>query len=315
MVCERSIADLQGTIADLRERQAENVDRYDRQFGTGNTDLPDDGEFRALPFLVAPVTGGDDGVRPLPNRPGAVPPVTSINPRVFDHDGTLFPRLVAGETYDLVCHLRNGGDMDLPPLAVEFFTVGVRGEATLDRPPGVEGSGADIRAAADDATITGTTTLPPGTEFVATTSRGRRSTRTTVTVGPYRTFSIEREFPVYDPGDRVSIVLKESPDPTARTLDKAIIDLVDGPVDDRRPMDLSVPTSAATFVGRQRVRVPSGRTATARQSFTAPARNGVAHTAVYARAYALSPLDAPDTWGTLDPMADRHVARSEVYWA
>lgn len=315
MVCERSIADLQGTIADLRDRQAENVARYERQFGTGSTDLPDDGEFRGLPFLVAPVGSGDDGVRPLANRPDAVPPVRSINPRVFGPDGTLFPRLVAGETYDLVCHLRNDGDVDLPPLAVEFFVDHVRGEVTLDRPPGVEGAGADIRAAADDATITGTTTLPPGTEFVATTSRGARSTRTTVTVGPYRTFSIEREFPVYDPGDRVSIVLKEGLGRTARTLDKAGVDLVDGPVDDRRPVDLSVPTSTATFVGRQRVRVPSGRRATARQSFTAPARNGAAHTAIYARAYALTPLDAPDTWGTLDPMADRHVARSEVYWA
>lgn len=315
MVCERAIADLQGAIGDLRERQAANAERYDRQFGTGDSGLPDEGEFRALPFLVAPVSGGDAGVRPLPNRPEATPPVRSINPRVFGPDGTLFPAVVPGETYDLVCHLRNDGDMDLPPLAVEFFVDHVRGEVTLDRPPGVEGAGAGIRAAADDAVITGTTTLPPGTEFVATTSRGRRSTRTTVTVGPYRTFTVERRFPVYDPGDQVSIVLKESLDRTARTLDKAIVDLVAGPVDDRRPMDLSAGTSAATFVGRQRVRVPSGRRATATVPFTAPSLSGVGHTAVYARAYSLSPLDAPDAWGTLDPMVDRQVARSEVYWA
>lgn len=312
---EEAVAAVHETVTQLSGQQSKQEARYEAAFD-GSAARPDPGLSRARSRLVVPFGFQGDGSRPLsrrPDGPSAISRLSRSNPQILN-DGGDVNRLEPAVQYKLEATLQNTGGLDLPPTTVEFFVEHRRLDTWLDR-DGDDNRADVVVAPKRDAEITGWTTLPPRTTFLASTNAVHNVVTTEVKVEFDRTFSIERDFRGADSGDVGSIVLKAGPERTARTLDKASLRFEADPPETRKPLPLDARVGDVEFVGREKVRLPTGGTATASVDWTAPDSRGQSvMTAFYVRTYSVIPPDIPPNWGDLYHVVDRHVGRSERHW-
>jgi hypothetical protein len=340
-------ADAKALIADLQADRQARQDAVDADLSRRKPYL-DMRQHRSLPFLVVPYEEGDEGDRPLPDRPDAPSPLRSAAVDVVTPAGERVFAFDYGTTYELRCRVRNEGDMDVPPTRVEFFVRHYRPYVTFD-------TGPDDRVHVEPAgnqLVTGTTSLAPGTTLDVRTLRGSPDPfdgtemgRYRATVADDRSFSFAGYFSRYavgqddiyvhlryaDTGTSVPLAFESNP-PDYRSRmnwDLSVpLDAVlsDGEVRDGHPDDASPPPyDPPVYAGVDRVRAPAGREGTASVSYTTPPAPSPGsadrklyfnvRSSVHARVYSLAPLDAPNDWGVLDHRLQRHVGRTERAWA
>lgn len=341
-------ADAKALIADLQaDRQArQDAVDGDRSLGKPYLDMR---QHQSLPFLVVPYDEGDEGERPLPDRPDAPSPLRSAAVDVVTPAGDQVFALDYGTTYELRCRVHNEGDMDVPPTRVEFFVRHYRPYVTFD-------TGPDDRVHVEPAgnqPVTGTTSLAPGTRLDVRTLRGSPDPVDATEMGRYRatvaddrSFSFAGYFSRYAVGEddiyvhvryagtgtSVPLAFESAPQTYRNRMNWDLSVPLDAVLSDRDVRDSHLddapppPYDAPVYAGVARIRVPSGRDGTASVAYTTPpapsppARRGQAklysnvRSSVHARVYSLAPLDAPDNWGVLDHRLQRHVGRTERGW-
>ena len=316
------IADLESMRAELRERGARKQARLEAAtitdpYGKENrNNVPE--AFVGEPYLVVPCGSGDDGSRPVARRPAGTPPLRSDGVDVT-RNGRSVSRIDPGETYQLTATVENQGDLDTPPMPVEFFVRHEPASVTLD--PAKEPVEFVRDAYAD---VTGYTTYPPGTTFRLRfhhlrddPTAGKGYDSDPVTVADDRTFSTRiyvtpvRTDPFYvtaHTGSSFSI-------PDDEVLGTVQATFADGAVRPQGPLPLEGRVSDAEFVGYEEVRHAEMDATTVTVDWTAPSTRGdTALTSVFVRTYSMAPPDLPDDFAALDHSTSRFVGRTERNW-
>ncbi|MGM0591442.1 MAG: hypothetical protein ACQETI_07405 [Halobacteriota archaeon] len=316
------IADLESMRVEFSERGAAKQAQLEETtitdpYGKENRDnVPD--EFVGAPYLVVPYARDDDGQRPIVRRPDAAPPLRSVGVDVR-RNGQSVSRIDPGETYRLTATVENQGDLDTPPMPVEFFVRHEPGSVTLD--PG-KGPFEFVRDQFTD--ITGYTTYPPGTTFRFRfhsqrddPNAGKSYDSDLVTVAADRTFSTRvyvtpvATDPFYVTAHTGS-AFDISDGDVLGTFEATFTDTASRPLG---PLPLEGLVSAVEFVDYEEVRHTEMDAATADVDWTAPSTRGdTALTSVFVRSYSMSPPDLPDDFGTLDHTRSRLVGRTERNW-
>ena len=316
------IADLEAMRSELNARgaakqaQLEEATITDPYGKENRNNVPE--EFVGAPYLVVPYAAADDGGRPIARRPAGTPPLRSAGVDVT-RNGQSVSRIDPGETYQLTATVENQGDLDTPPMPVEFFVRHEPESVTLD--PGKE----PVEFLRDEfADITGYTTYPPGTTFRLRfhhqrddPTAGKAYDSDLVTVGDDRTFSTR----VYVTPVRTDPFYVTAHTGSAFTIaDDDILETVQATFTDdasrpQGPLPLEGRVSDVDFVGYEEVRHREMDATSVSIEWTAPtARGETALTSVFVRSYSLSPPQLPADFATLDHSTSRFVGRTERNW-
>ena len=316
------IADLESMRSELRARgtrkqaQLEKATITDPYGKENRNTVPE--AFVGEPYLVVPYTTGETGERPIARRPAGTPPLRSGGVDVTQN-GQSVSRIDPGETYQLAATVENQGDLDTPPMPVEFFVRHEPASVTLD--PGKE----PVEFARDVyADVTGYTTYPPGTTFRLRfhhqrddPTAGKGYDSDLITVADDRTFSTQvyvtpvRTDPFYitaHTGSAFSI----SDDEVLETVRATFTDAASRP---QGPLPLEGRVSDVEFVGYEEVRHAEMDATTITVDWTAPSTRGnTALTSVFVRTYSMSPPDLPADFASLNHSTSRFIGRTERNW-
>lgn len=315
------------TIARLRtekerSRKLQATREITDHYGPG-ANVHDMGEFGGAPYLVVPYRRGDDGERPLRRRPDGPAPLESAGVDILQ-DGSTVDRIRPGETYDLVCRVRNEGDLDVPPSPIEFFV------EHHPRSAGFDTVGNYVLARPEtDQRITGWTTLPPGDALTVRIFQGPPDSDYFILgweraiIQDDRTFRVEVDLSNANPDQEFRVTAahigrESSVDelvPAFETIGKVAGRFDAGGPAPRGPVPLAASLSEAEFVGVDHRRLTGKSESEGRVRYTTPdERETRALSVFYARTYAFSPTDLPNSLDRLTHVDLRHVGRTERHW-
>jgi hypothetical protein len=283
-------------------------------------------EFLDEPYLLVASDDGDQGDRPLPQRPDSIESLNSVDVEFIGPNGPTV-LIEPGVEYNLRATVRNLGDSDIPPSPVEFFVSHIDsrqaiifdttdGEIVLDPDP--------------PHRITGRVLGLPGAHILISV-RGREttSTRTSlafegsnqIRINADRTFTAEFDLSQYVSDDPLMVTgkLLSMPGLDNGTRISLRFDDDDDNITVVKPLPHAVGVDDVKFIDHQRVRHLAEDETTVSVPYTAPQlpfRVAVNRrlTVFHVRAYSLSPLDLPEDLDVLDHRRSRMVGRREVYW-
>ena len=262
-------------------------------------------------------TPNDEGARPLARRPEALEPLNNVDVEFIGSSGPT-DVIRPNTEYELRATVHNFGGSDIPPSPIEFYVVPVlsRSAVAFDTTAG------EIVLSEDPPyTITGWVLDRPGGE-VRINIRGAGDApfllSQEVQTRADRTFSAEF--------DLSNIAAEETFEVQGNLTDStdkfSVNQVVSARFDTEnvttpQPLPLAAEANATTFVGHRRVQHLAESESTVSLPFTTssqPFASGFhRYTAIFVRAYSLSPLDLPDDLEVLDHTTSRQIGCREVY--
>lgn len=348
---ERSIQDLKDVEATLsaeaetnRQKQSDAEEaspELRRQFPVPNE------EYIPEPFLIVPYSAAGKG-RPIDRRPDADPPLNSVGLEVSVEGApvtTLRPTL----THTIECTVRNAGGLAAGNTYVELFVEYKTRSATLDVNP--ETNRVQVpRSSAEEITLSGYTTLSPGSEVsivgymdvesyegdglprdsllyvirdIEVTEDDNRVFETTISGKPEEFWG---GFEIPDDRSEFTFRVVDTTDTTSSSVSRVwhspllaeqSASFVGTPTNEKRSLDLhnTVDSGETERIGKTKVDVPSSDTTTVSFKYTpSSSADDRSLSVFYARAYTLASSDTPEEWGGLNHTQSRFVGRRELPW-